>query len=309
MLLNQMASGLCLPERVIQALAHKASHAYKSYRIPKRTGGTREIHHPSKELKALQRWLVHNVIERWPVHPAAMAYRPQVSILNNAERHVGSRFLLRMDFEGFFPSITADDVRNFLKNSNSLQQTGWSTDDVELFTALVCRIGKLTIGAPTSPALSNALCFELDQRLETLAHERNAAYTRYADDLFFSTNQANVLKDFPNLVTTIVTDLSCPSRLIINKLKTRHSSKRGCRRVTGLVLGSDNAVGIGRYRKRYIRGLIHRFPSLTPAQKVSLAGLVAFATGVEPDFVNALILKFGVQRVTEVQRAIEANKA
>ena len=302
MLLKQMATGLGLPEGVVQALARKASHSYKSYTIPKRTGGVREIHHPSKELKALQRWLLQNVIGKWPVHPAAMAYRPKVSILQNARKHVGSRFLLRMDFKGFFPSITSDDVKLFLRNSGFSQQENWDGTDVELFTSIVCRNGRLTIGAPSSPALSNALCYELDHKLESLAHERSTVYTRYADDLFLSTEQPDVLKDFRDLVVSVVTSLACPAALVVNESKTRHSSKKRRRRVTGLVLGSDNRVGVGRWRKRYIRGLIHRFPSLSPTDKGSLAGLLSFARSVEPDFVNALILKFGVKRVAEAQQ-------
>jgi len=301
MLLTQMSTTLGLPKRVIQALSRKASHAYKVYTIPKRDGGARVIHHPSKELKALQRWLVYNVISHWPVHSAAMAYRPNLNILANATKHNHSRFLLRMDFQDFFPSITSEDVNTYLENLRFSEQLKWDSGDLELFAALVCRQGVLTIGAPSSPALSNALCFDLDQQLESLAHARNVIYTRYADDLFFSTIRPDVLKDFPDLVKEVAKDLSCPAGLMVKESKTRHSSKKGRRQVTGLLLGSDDVIGIGRPRKRYIRGLIHKFDSLTPTEKRRLAGLLAFARSIEPDFVNALILKFGTERIAEVQ--------
>ena len=71
--------------------------------------------------------------------------------------------------------------------------------------------------------------------------------------------------------------------------------------MTGLVLKSDGAVGIGRHRKRFIRGLIHKAASLQHTERRKLAGLIAFARSVEPDFVNALILKYGPEVIAEVQ--------
>ena len=139
-----------MPERVIRAIARRANHSYKSYRIPKRRGGSREIHHPSKQLKALQRWLLEHVIVNWPIHDVATAYRRERSILHNAARHSESRYLLRMDFEISFLQSPAKDLRAYLAEF------------------------KLTIGAPTSPALSNAICFKLDQRLDFIARERAA---------------------------------------------------------------------------------------------------------------------------------------
>jgi len=301
-LLEQMAAGLGLPKVTIQVLARKANHAYKVYTIPKRSGGSREIHHPSKELKALQRWLLQNVINYWPVHGAAAAYRPNLSIAHNAKRHAGSNYLLRMDLQNFFPSITSEDVKTYLTQSDFSKLEKWQSVDFDLFTALVCRNGQLTIGAPTSPALSNALCADLDHELEAVAHARDTIYTRYADDLFFSTVRADVLRVFPDLVKEILKSLGCPAGLAINDSKTRHSSKKGRRQITGLVLGSDGVVGVGRKRKRYIRSLIHSFDTLAPTERQRLAGLIAFTRSVEPDFINALIIKFGSNRIVQAQR-------
>jgi Reverse transcriptase (RNA-dependent DNA polymerase) len=305
MLPQQMANSLGLPERVIQAFANKANHAYKTYFIDKRGGGFREIHHPSKELKALQRWLLHNVIMQWPVHSKAAAYRPNLGIANNAQEHVHSRYLLRMDFQDFFPSITEHDVRTYLERSDGGTKR-WDSTDLDLFVALVCRHGCLTIGAPTSPALSNALCFELDRQLDLAANAREVTYTRYADDLFFSTTKTDILKSVPEVVVSILATLDLPAALLIRESKTRHSSKRGRRQVTGLVLRSDDVIGIGRKRKRYIRGLIHKFDLLSPSERRRLSGLLAFARSIEPDFINALIMKFGPERIGEAQKMQQA---
>lgn len=302
-LANKIAQGLQLPIRHIQGMARKASYVYKEYTIRKRTGGHRTIHHPSKELKAIQRWLIQHIIERWPVHDAAYAYRKGISIRENAEVHKNSNYLLRMDLASFFPSIDWDDLMNFLQSEPSGTE-GWIESDRELFAKLVCRKGKLTIGAPTSPAISNSICYELDARLDGIATGEGVRYTRYADDLFFSTRRQNILPDIPAQVRELLDSMECPSGLRINADKTRHSSKRGRRQVTGLVLTSDERVSVGRDRKRFIRSQIYKYDELSPEERRRLAGHIAFAASIEPDFVNALILKYGRE---QVQRAREMS--
>src|SRR5438132_12615240 len=102
MLINLISQRLLLPPRYIENLAAGAAHHYKTYYIKKRRGGTRLIEHPSKQLKAVQRWLAANVISHFPVHLAASAYRRGFNIAQNAGRHADSRFLVRIDLYDFF---------------------------------------------------------------------------------------------------------------------------------------------------------------------------------------------------------------
>jgi RNA-directed DNA polymerase len=299
-LVEAMSSSLQLPTDLILRIARKASHAYKEYKIPKRDGGHRLIHHPSRELKALQRWLLRNIVSKWPVHPAAFAYRKGIGIKGNASMHVKSRYLLRMDFEDFFPSITAKDIDFYLK-SKPPETQDWKAEDRRLFMQLVCRKECLTIGAPTSPALSNALCHELDCRLSAKSEAEGVVYTRYADDLFFSTTRRDSLASFPQTVTAEVSAIKCPGNLKVNPRKTRHASKKGRRQVTGLVLSSDGRIALGRSRKRYIRRQVHRLDQLTTKERSNLAGLIAHAMSIEPDIINSLILKFGPDRVEKAR--------
>ena len=300
-LVHQISRDLQLPVPLIRGLAKRASHAYKVYRIRKHTGGFREIHHPSRELKAVQRWLLREVISSWTVHAAAHAYREGVGILKNASAHVHSRYLLRMDLLNFFPSITSDDLQLFLDDRPALTED-WDEADRGFFIQVTCRRGCLTIGAPTSPALSNALCSRLDDRLAAVCARIDATYTRYADDLFFSSTKRDVLREIPEQVEMILDELPFPLGLKVNRRKTRHSSKKGRRLVTGLVLSSAGSVSVGRGRKRFIRRQIHRLELLTEAEKSELAGLIAFAMSVEPDLVNQLIIKYGPGRVAEARR-------
>ena len=295
-LVDQIADSLQLPPRVILAIRKRARYAYKHYTIAKRDGGRRDIYHPSRQLKVLQRWLARHVVSQWPVHARAMAYQKGRGIKDNAIVHRDSRFLLRIDLHDFFPSISRVDVQKFL-DAQPQGTEEWDDADRSFFVDVVCHKSGLTIGAPSSPSLSNAMCFQLDQRLEGLATDLEVAYSRYADDLFFSTVVAWMLQELPMSVQAILNDLRVPGNLTINEEKTRHSSKKGRRQVTGLVLSSDGRVCLGRQRKRYIRRQIHRLQDLDPEERAELSGLLAFAMDIEPDILNALILKYGAEKM------------
>jgi RNA-directed DNA polymerase len=210
-----------------------------------------------------------------------------------------------MDFLNFFPSIKRNDVLVYLTTRAPEKAKDWNSPDRDLFADLVCRDACLTIGSPTSPGLSNALCFDLDRKLAGLAQGNDAKYTRYADDLFFSTSIPDVLASIPNEVGKILEGIPLPSALQVNASKTRHSSKKGRRQVTGLVLSTANTVGIGRKRKRYIRSLIFKYDTLTDKEKSTLAGLLAFAKSIEPDFINALVLKYGSPLLSQVRYPVK----
>ena len=301
MIAERIAHDLALPSAFIHSVARTASYEYKTYTIPKRTGGVRIIHHPSRRLKALQRWLLTNVIERLPTHDAAMGYRIGRSTMDNARRHTGSNYLLRLDFSNFFESITSTDVRAYIADRSHLF-SGWLTGDIEFFCNIVCRNDALTIGAPTSPALSNVLCFDLDQSILNYCQVRDVSYTRYADDLFFSTRTAGILNSIEAEVTRICRNLRFPASLSLNPAKVRHSSKRGARRVTGVVLGSDERAYVGRRLKRKIRAQIHQMERLSPTERSSLAGLIAYVMGNDPSFINSLINKYGLERVRDARQ-------
>jgi RNA-directed DNA polymerase len=303
-LLEQIALELSLPEHYISTVAATASYRYREYVVKGRTGRPRIVHHPARPLKAMQRWLLRRVLFSVPVHDAAMAYEKGRGIRVNAERHRKSRFLLRMDFKGFFPSLTTDDVQETLRRAleKGKLDASWNIDDSALFLSLVCRFGRLVIGAPTSPKLSNAICFELDEQLNSIANRFDVVYTRYADDLFFSTKRANVLSQVETAVGQVISSIGHPKLLKINLSKTRHSSMRGRRVVTGLVLTSDGEISLGRRTKRRLRSQVHKFSVLSDPERMSLRGWLAYCRSIEPEFINSLVVKFGAKRIQEVSR-------
>lgn len=292
MLLEDCAKANGISRTHLLALARSASHRYKMYSIPKRAGGRREIHHPARQLKAVQRWLLHEVIAHWPVHPAAFAYRKGVGIARHGEVHRGAKYTLRLDFQDFFPSITVSDYRSFVASSSDLFSK-WTPEDHVFFDSIVFRFGRLTIGAPTSPALSNALCMQMDMELFNLSGELGCRYSRYADDLFFSCGVPGVLSLAEERIKRVIAGLAVPAGLRVNEEKTRHRSRKGKQVVTGVVLTSQGGLSVGRDLKRVLRAQVHQLPSLSNEERSKLAGMLAYVHSVEPDFVSRLRSRYG----------------
>ena len=272
------------PEYVLK-VAESASHRYKAYPIDKRTGGKRMIHQPAKELKAIQRCLISRFFERLPVHQAVFSYRKRFNIAKHAKRHITNNYLLRLDFQDFFPSLKSDDLVLLLNN----ELPKLSKEDVELICKIVCREQVLTIGAPSSPMLSNALLFDFDSFCAKKAQEMNLVYTRYSDDIYFSTNFPNVLREVPPIIRKQLRVMKNP-RLKLNKDKTVFTSKKRKRMVTGLVITSKNKISIGRKKKREIKSLYYRRAQgeLKSAKKSYLDGITSYILSVEPDFIERL---------------------
>lgn len=299
-LLERISRDFQLPSSYILQVANSASFQYKTFKIPKKSGGQRSIHHPTKALKAMQRWCLAHIIEHLPISDYAFAYRKGISTLDNAKKHISSDYLLRIDLLNFFPSITEEDIRNYI-DANPTLFPEWGLEDKDLFCAFVCRFKRLTIGAPTSPSLSNALCRQMDIDLKRLADDYRVSYSRYADDLFLSTERPNVLKSVEKDVYELVSTIQLPSNLRINKKKTRHYSKKVRRKVTGIILTSDGGVSLGRELKRYIKSLIYKMDTLDEQERKRLAGYIAYCRSIEPDYINRLILKFGFDRINTAQ--------
>ena len=194
-LAEQIANSFQLSEAYVRGVVVTASYRYKQFSIKKADGKSdRKIEQPSKELKLLQRWLVRRIFDPLPTHPCAHAYVKGRSIGTNASVHRQSKFISRLDLENFFPSLTSTDVESLLnRNRNLLEGSPLSDDDIRMVCALTCRFGRLSIGAPSSPTISNKLLYEIDTRLMAIATDHGVNFTRYADDLYFSSSKPDVL--------------------------------------------------------------------------------------------------------------------
>jgi RNA-directed DNA polymerase len=295
-----------LPPNDITRIILTAPKRYKVYQIPKKSGGSREIAQPSREVKLLQRAMLQTVLADLPIHPAAKAYRLGHSVLHNAAPHAGSTPILKMDFREFFPSIRSSDWVEYCIRQNLFTEEDRRLSALVLFRkAKTEHLLKLSIGAPTSPQISNLLLFDFDTKMTGEAERRNITYTRYADDLTFSGQRIGMLKDMLDATDHVLRSLPFP-RLTVNKDKTTFVTTARRRVVTGITLANDGTTGLGRDKKRLISAQVHRASKglLKPDELASLCGHLAFVNVVEPTFLGWLRSKYGDSTVDRIKRSI-----
>lgn len=303
-LLRSMAIETGLTETVVQRIMQSAPARYKQYTIDKRSGGKRLISQPASEVKLLQRAFVELYLNKLPVHPAAMAYRPNRSILDNASAHTNSGSILKMDFKDFFPSIRKAHWLSYCEQFSVLE----NQLERELAASLLFQRPKgasgmqLAIGAPSSPALSNILMFEFDEIITSAVAEDKVVYTRYADDLTFSADRSWNLVAVEKIVKKTLREIAYP-KLYLNTKKTTHVTKKFSRSVTGLILANDGRVTIGKRRKRSIQAATHAasLGRLDARQLQKLAGMLAFIHSVEPDFIKTLERRYGLETIRQLR--------
>jgi hypothetical protein len=233
-----------------------------------------------------------------------MAYISDRGILKNAQAHLGERWLLKLDFEDFFHSIKPADWDRAVRTIEPLAE--WKADRTTFHKILFWGKGGreptcLSIGAPTSPSISNLVCSNLDLWMQNEAADRGLAVTRYADDITVSGNNLPTLRKFErDLGAALARNKGL--RLSLNEKKRGIYGPGEKKLVTGLVLTPDGSISIGRERKRETHALVHSFRigSADVAQKMRAKGMLAFAAMAEPSFLARLREKYGEQTVKSI---------
>ena len=300
MLLKLLSSSLLITEDYIETVAKTASSRYKKFTIPKNCGGHRSIYQPARELKTLQRIIHDEILSKLQTHSAASAYKANSRLIDHASKHKNAKYLLRLDFKKFFESIREADISDFANNEFQKVFPSWTNSDTALLTQITCLNFHLTIGSVTSPALSNAICYELDEKISSLCSGLNITYTRYADDLYFSSTAENILINLPTKIKNITRGIRYPKSLWLNLDKTIHSSHKRSMKITGLTITNTGEISIGRDKKRKIKSLIHKWLTLPPERQKYLSGYLAYCSSVEPSFINNLCTKYGAQLISEI---------
>ena len=228
---------------------------YVCYKIPKRRGGVREILAPSQKLKAIQQTLNFYLQNYYlcvkPENIFGFVINPNsqkglCNIALNAQQHINKRFVLNIDLKDFFPNITARRVKEMF--SSDLFKFN---EQISIaLTLLTTFQGRLPTGAPTSPVISNFICIALDSDLSDFSKSNNLTYTRYADDLTFSSDNT-ITKE----TITDITNLIQKHHFQINPKKFRLSSSYSQQTVTGLVV--NKKVNIDRRFLKRIRAMLH----------------------------------------------------
>lgn len=256
------------------AYGMEKSKKYEVFKIDKKSGGKRTISAPVPELKKLQKhlanalYLCRSEIEKEIIEnkkggalkPVSHAYRKELSIITNANVHKNRRYVLNIDLKDFFPSINFGRVRGYFINNKHFKI---DSDVATVIAQIACHDDELPQGSPCSPIISDLVGGILDYRLISLATDCKVTYSRYADDITFSTN----LKNFPKGIAKyskkkkkwILSDdlKQAVSRagFSVNNKKIRMQYRSSRQSVTGLLVNSNVNIKPEYYRN--LRAMSH----------------------------------------------------
>lgn len=295
------ALGVTVGELRFLAFDRKTSSVshYVNFQVPKKTGGLRQISAPMPRLKAVQHWVLRNILEKVEAHDCAHGFRAGRSVVSNARPHVGAETVVNLDLQDFFPSIGYRRVKGLFRAFGyseaaatifGLLCTQPETEEVSLdgrryFVATGGR--RLPQGAPTSPAVTNILCRRLDRRLLKVADELGFVYTRYADDLSFSASGEG-LRHLGNLLERVKAVVAHEG-FNVHPDKTRVLRRSRQQEVTGVVVNSK--PNVSRRELKRFRATLYQVEKDGPAGKrwgrspdviASLQGYANFVYMVNP---------------------------
>lgn len=241
---------------------------YYTFSIPKKFGGERIIDAPSPELKLLQRRLsdlLQNCQEDFLASPnrvrsAAHGFVRERSIISNAYPHRHRKYVFNLDLHDFFGSINFGRVRGYFISDRNFQL---HPKVATILAQIACHNNRLPQGSPCSPIVSNLIGHILDTHLIQLAKKHGLQYTRYADDITFSTNKQKFPVPVAELTSTgnwqpgtDLRHLILHSGFSINDKKTRMQYRTSRQQVTGLVV--NQKVNISSSYRRLVRAMTHR---------------------------------------------------
>ena len=318
--------GLCYQREVATNLS------YSHFTIAKRNGTARQIWSPIPRLKFVQRWILHNILNNLMTHGAAHGFVRGKSIVTNAAVHSNSELLIKLDVKDFFPNVSWRRVKGVFRHTGYPEQIATllallctesprqvvQQDGITYYVALGDRA--LPQGAPTSPALTNIVCLNLDRRLTGLAEKLGLRYSRYADDLTFSVPTIKDTKPKLKVKTTIKATTSTAkkqadtqhNKLIGQLLGSVHKILRVIRKgnqqqVTGMVVNGQGVPRVSRQIKKMLRAAVHNLEAggtLRADETLNtLSGYAAWIASAEPELGHSYldrIERLQVQQETSV---------
>ena len=272
----------------------QTDNLYTTFTIPKKNGGERVIHAPKKELKFLQKKLADILWEcylesleskskdkNFKIPVLSHAFEKEKSIITNSQMHRNKKYILNIDLKDFFDSFNFGRVRGFFIKDRDFAV---SPEIATVIAQVACYQGKLPQGAPSSPIITNLISRILDYRIVKIAKKYRFTYSRYADDMIFSTNRelnSNKLrasKELDNFLTELE-EVIISSGFEINPKKTRLSNNMQRQEVTGLVVNKKINV-----KREYIKN--------TRAMAFQLYKEGAFEINKTPGTINQLTGRF-----------------
>lgn len=181
-------------------------YRYTCFKIYKKNGSQRIISKPNKKLKEIQKIISEVMNDIYRPRPSVHGFVKERSVVTSAEKHLSKQCILNIDLEKFFDSIHFGRIKHLFM----AYPFNCSEEVSTILAHILCHDNKLPQGAPSSPIITNMICYKLDKELQRIAKQSNATYTRYADDITFSFTvkkkkiSKQILEDVKNLTISPV---------------------------------------------------------------------------------------------------------
>ncbi len=271
---------LSISEHLLYYLTYKKEYCYFEKKIPKKDKTERILNVPILSLKVVQRWILKEILEKIFVSSQAMAFVPHKNGLReNAERHKKNIFALEIDITNFFGTINEKQVYKLFCN------IGYNSKVASILTSLCTYDNYLPQGAVTSPYIANLVCFHMDARINGYCSRKDIVYTRYADDMTFSSNNRVLLNKIEKFIKYIVRDEGFET----NEKKTRYFSNEVKKTVTGITI-NDASIHVDRSFKRNLRAQIYNSIKLMDYRNNNqILGKVAYVNSIEDGYRDKII--------------------
>ena len=281
--IETLAKETRLTEKLVYFLTSETAEGrYHKFCIPKKDGTLREINEPCKSLKVLQRWVLENILYKVRISPYSIGFVKDGKgspLVQCAERHKNNLYIFKMDLRNFYPSVKRGRV------FNQFLQLGYNTYASNLLTNICTLNGSLPQGAVTSPYLGNLVCYKLDVRIAGYCNKRDITYTRYADDLIFSCDNRDLLRNIYGIIKKIVED----EGFKINENKTRFLTPKVRKEIIGVTV-NEGTIKAPKEMKRMIRAMIHyAIESGDYSNNDKIRGYVAYIDSIEKKYKNKVI--------------------
>lgn len=270
---NHLASYLGISGSIIRQILERKVFHYRMFPLKKTDGTRRIIKTPKTYLKVIQWWINDNVLSTGDLRENVHGFRKGRSYISNAIAHNGAKHILNVDIRKFFPSITFEMILGVFRD------LGYNAEGATLLAELTSLDGMAPTGAPTSPQIGNLVLFEFDGKTAELAAANNIIYTRYADDLTFS-SQNRIENDFLEQVTDIIQARG----FVLNDKKTRFLGRGDRMDVTGVVI--NDGVNLPVEWRNWARGFLHRVvhnPDDFVSEHSTIAGMMGVLKSIDPE--------------------------
>ena len=290
---DHLASYIGVSASLIRQILHKKDYHYRKFYLPKPDGTNRLITTPKTYLKVIQWWIADNILSNVSVDDCVHGFVRGRSYVSNAETHLGAKHLLNVDIEKFFPSISDEMVLSIFES------LGYGSYGAQLLSALCTLDGFSPTGAPTSPMIGNAVLSSFDMEIREMARQQGLTYTRYADDLTFSSD-SRIEDGFANQVSALIKKFGFE----LNDSKTKFMGTGDRKEVTGVTI--NDFPNLSRDWRNSARGFLHR-AFLNPHQYHNewkrVAGIYGTLKALDPECRKKL-----TQKARETLRRVKPLK-